>query len=352
MPDTEPTIKATNFLLGTYTNENSKGIYRYALQTDGSLDSVGLVVESIQPSFLAYTKDRDYVLAVNEVNDQDGKGTVESFAVKGDSLTQINKQSSGGAHPCHINVDARGYVLTSNYSGGNIGMHQLATDGQLSELLFVEEHNKEKDAKAHAHSAWFYGDEDAVVSVDLGTNELWFSEIDKATNTLKAQDPARLFIKEGAGPRHLTFHPNGQWAYVINELNSTVSLISVADPENNREWEQIAAYSTLPEGYSEDSFCADIHISQDGKFVYASNRGHNSLAIFGVNPNDGTLALLGHESIRGDWPRNFALSPDDAFVIVANQRSNNLVAFKRDTETGLLTFTSEINAPTPTCILF
>lgn len=347
MQDTTPVSKNTSFLLGTYTSEGSEGIYRYSISEEGILKKENLAAKSIQPSFLTYTADRKFVVAVNEVNDLDGNGSIESFKVDGDQLIAINKQSSGGAHPCHININNDGFVLTSNYSGGNIGMHQIAADGKLSDLLFVEDHKGPEHKEAHAHSAWFYGADDKVVSVDLGTNELWFSSINKTTKQLDQQTPATLFIKEGAGPRHLTFHPNGKWAYVINELNSTVSLISTAD-----QWEQIAAYSTLPEDFEGDSFCADIHISKDGRFVYASNRGHNSIAIFAVNEADGSLQPLAHESVRGDWPRNFALSPDDNFVIVANQRSNNLVAYKRNAETGLMTFTHELPAPTPTCILF
>lgn len=346
-PGAKPKIEPMEFLLGSYTNQGSEGIYRFIINAEGQLQKLGLVVKSIQPSFLAYSKDRKFVVAVNEVNDQDGKGTVESFKVEGDQLLAINKQSSGGAHPCHVNINEDGFVLTSNYSGGNIGMHRLAQDGKLSELLDIEDHNGTDKGEAHAHSAWFYGDNNDVVSVDLGTDELWFARIDAKKDLLQPRNPATLFIKEGAGPRHLTFHPNGRWAYVINELNSTISLISVID-----QWEQLAAYSTLPEGFSDESFCADIHISQDGKFLYGSNRGHNSIVIYAVNETDGTLSLIGHESVRGDWPRNFALTPDDNFLIVANQRSNNLVAFKRDTASGLLSFTGEIGASEPTCILF
>jgi 6-phosphogluconolactonase len=156
-------------------------------------------------------------------------------------------------------------------------------------------------------------------------------------------------MAEGAGPRHLTFHPSKNLIYVLNELNNTITSISKSD---SGACQIVSSLSTLPDGFSEYSNAADIHISLDGKFLYASNRGHDSIAIFKVNSADGSLTLIGNESTKGKNPRNFSLSPDNNYLVVANQDSDNLVSFKRNSESGLLTFVSEIEAPTPVCILF
>jgi len=156
-------------------------------------------------------------------------------------------------------------------------------------------------------------------------------------------------MSEGAGPRHLTFHPNGKWIYVLNELNATVVLVQKTE---NGKYIKGSPVSTLPLGYTDANTCADIHISSDGNFVYASNRGHNSIAIYKVNANNGSLTLIDHQSTLGNGPRNFSLSPNDNYLLVANQHTNNIVSFKRDKNTGLLTSMDQIEAPTPVCILF
>jgi len=153
----------------------------------------------------------------------------------------------------------------------------------------------------------------------------------------------------GAGPRHLAFHPDREWIYVINELDCTVTLVTM---DKKGEYQVRSSVSTLPVGYAEPNTCADIHVSPDGKFLYASNRGHNSLAIFKVNANDGTLTPIGHQQVHGSWPRNFSLSPDGIFLLVANQKTGNIVSFKRDTKTGLLEYLYEIETPSPVCIVF
>jgi len=156
-------------------------------------------------------------------------------------------------------------------------------------------------------------------------------------------------LAEGAGPRHLTFHPTNKWIYVVNELDCTVSLITQSkDGLYNLE----TSYSTLPENFTDENYCADIHITSDGKFIYASNRGHNSIVIYEVNQMNGSLKFIGHESTRGEWPRNFSLSSDDNYLLVANQHTNNIVSFKRNLATGLLEYIGQIEAPTPVCILF
>jgi len=345
--------KTFSFFVGTYTNGDSQGIYRYTLQKDGKLSRKGLAAISNNPSFLAKTTDGEYLIAVNEISDKDTVGSVESFLIEGDTLKLINKSSSGGAHPCFVTVNDAGYVLTANYTGGNVGLLQLNSQGELTELLDIQQHSgsstTDRQKGPHAHSTWFTPKNNDVISVDLGTNELWFSKLDTEVQKLVPSDPNTLAMEPGAGPRHLTFHPNSKWLYVVNELDGTITLVEKTIAGT---YQKKGSVSTLPVDYNEPNSCADIHISSDGKFLYASNRGHNSIAIFKVNSNDGALTLVAHEATRGDGPRNFTLSPEENFLLVANQHSNNIISFKRNATSGLLEYVDEIKAPSPVCILF
>lgn len=339
--------KGTAFYVGTYTNKDSKGIYKYKLLENGKVESIGLVAQTESPSFLTKSVDNKYLLAVSESE----KGTVESYKIGKDSLEFINRSKSGGAHPCFVTVNDAGQVLVANYSGGNISLLELMSNGELSSLLDVQQHHGKgptnRQKAPHAHSTWFAPTNNSIVSVDLGTDELIFSTIDAQSKKLVPYTQHKLKMEAGAGPRHLSFHPNNKWIYVVNELNSTVSLVT----EEEGKYTLKSSVSTLPEEYTEKNLCADIHVSKDGKFLYVSNRGHNSIAIFSINEN-GELTSVGHELTRGDWPRNFALSPDNNFLLVAHQHSGNIVSFKRNTETGELDYISEIMAGTPVCILF
>lgn len=342
-----------SFYIGTYTGGDSQGIYKGMLREDGTLDTVVLAAELPNPSFLALSSDGKYLLAVSEVSSKEKVGSVVSYSTKGDSLTLINETTSGGAHPCFVTVNEAGYVLAANYTGGNVALVKLNEGGELGDLLDLQQHKgsdiTDRQKGPHAHSAWFDPAGDGIITVDLGTNELWFSAIDTKQNILVPSDPQTLAMAPGAGPRHLVFHPNGKWIYVVNELDCTVTLVKKRDMG---KFEVAGSVSTLPEGYTESNSCADIHISSDGKFVYASNRGHNSIAIFSVNPGDGSLNPAGHESTRGSTPRNFSLSPDGKFLLVANQRGNNIVSFRRIPESGMLMYVDQIEAPKPVCIRF
>jgi len=342
------------FYVGTYTEGESEGIYKYELLPDGTMRAVGLVAKSENPSFLAKSSDGRYLVAVNEIQNEQHVGSVESWKITEDSLTFISRSSSGGAHPCHVSLNTSGYILTANYTGGNVGLLKIdKSDGRLSDLLDLQQHSgqgsTDRQQGPHAHSAWFVPESDDVMAIDLGTNELWFSELDQKQGVLTPRDPQKLAMTKGAGPRHLTFHPNNNWVYVINELDCTVSLVKKDDAGTCYLQTSV---STLPKGYDQPNYCADIHVTQDGQFLYASNRGHNSIAIFSINKENGALASVGHPSTRGDFPRNFALSPDGDYLLVANQKSNNIVSFHRNKETGSLTFVDECEAPTPVCILF
>lgn len=349
----EKNDNSSPFFVGTYTDGNSQGIYKYSLQQDGKLKRISLAAKSNNPSFLTKSTDKKYLVAVNEISNRDSVGTVESFLIQGDSLKLINRSSSGGAHPCFVTINDKGYILTANYTGGNVGLLKLNSKGELTKLLDVQQHtgssSTARQEGPHAHSTWFTPDGNLIISIDLGTNELWFSKLDTTAQKLRPLMPTTLAMASGAGPRHLTFHPNNKWVYVLNELNGTVTILKktidgpyVIGP----------SISTLPSDFKGTNTCADIHISSDGKFLYASNRGHNTIAIFSVNMEDGYLTILGHEPTRGDGPRNFSLSPDENFLLVANQLTDNIISFKRNKTTGLLEYSDEVEAPSPVCILF
>lgn len=344
--------KSYPFYLGTYTGVESKGIYKGVLNSDGTFEDIHLVAETENPSFLSFAHNKQVLLAVNEV-DNDGAGTIQSFNIKGDTLNIAGQASTGGAHPCHLNANKDGDALVANYTGGNIGLLKVSNSGELSTLLSVNQHEgsgpTQRQLSPHAHSVWFTRNGDKAIAVDLGTDELIFYNIESQKDSGSLVQTGKLALEAGSGPRHLTFHPTKNILYVVNELNSTISVVKQL---NDSEWELLTSISTLPDDFDSKSFCADIHISPDGKFLYASNRGHNSIAIFSADESGEAFTAIAYESVRGDWPRNFSLTPDGKFLIVANQRSNNLVAFKRDSESGLLNFVSEIEAPTPVCVLF
>lgn len=341
----------TSFYIGTYTNGESKGIYKYSLDNQGKLFKIGLVAETNNPSFLAKTNDDRTLLAVEET-DENGTGFVKSFKIEKDTLVFVSKSKSGGAHPCFITVNDENQVLVANYSGGNVGYLKVDNVNGLTNLLDIQQHTgkgtTDRQKSPHAHSTWFHPNKNEIISVDLGTNELWFSKVNKEKNEFVLSDPSKLKMLEGAGPRHLAFHPNKNWIYVLNELNNTISLLK----EKESFYHIDTSISMLPKGFTEYSKGADVHVSADGKFLYASNRGHNSIVIYKVNSQNGALKLVGFEAVKGTNPRNFSLTPDSKFLLVANQDTNNIVSFKRNEKTGELTFVSEIEAPNPVCILF
>lgn len=340
------------FYLGTYTNGESKGIYKYSISDSGKLARHKLVATTSNPSYLAKDASGRFLLAVNE-NDQEGTGFVSAFGIDKDSLRFINAKATGGAHPCHISITSNNMVLVANYTGGNLSLFKLEDQGNLSERLDLVQHQgrgtTDRQEAPHAHFVKKLEQTQTIVASDLGTNELWFYGLDSTNSKLQPTKQARLMMNAGGGPRHWAAHPNGKWLFVLNELNAEVQQVSITE---DGDFKLGQATSILPEDFSNPNTGADIHISSDGRFLYASNRGHNSIAILEVQQDTGALKLIGHQSTKGDGPRNFSFSPNENFLIVANQHTNNIVSFKRDSDTGLLNFIDQIDAPTPVCILF
>lgn len=355
-PDANSTI--LHFYVGTYTDSGSEGIYRFGIDlATGKLHSNGLAALSENPSYLALTRDGKYLLAVRETQDDNNQkmGYIELFSVDGSgNLSSVNKVSSGGAHPCHVTVNEDGAVLASNYTGGNIALMHIQPTGELSEVLSVDQHTgtgpvKERQEKPHVHSALFEPEGKRIFVADLGIDQIKVYTIDKSTFALKPNKYPEIKMAPGSGPRHMVIHPNNKLLFVVNELKSTVSVVHLLENGSFKIGETV---SILPVGFSKPNTGADIHLSPDGNFLYVSNRGMNSIAIFAVQQKESKIRLLGQEDTRGEMPRNFTLTPDGEYLLVANQNSDNIVAFKRNSETGLLTFTDQINAFKPVCLLF
>jgi len=347
-----------HFYVGTYTDSGSEGIYRFGIDlATGKLHSNGLAVLSENPSYLALTKDGKSLLAVRETQDDNNQkmGYIELFSVdESGNLSSVNKVSSGGAHPCHVTVNEDGAVLASNYTGGNVALMRIEPTGELSEVRSSDQHTgkgpvAERQEKPHVHSALFEPGGKRIFVADLGIDQIKVYTIDKSTFALKPNKYPEIKLAPGSGPRHMVIHPDGKLLFVVNELSSTVSAIQLLENGSFKIGETV---STLPVGFSKPNTGADIHLSPDGNYLYVSNRGMNSIAIFAVMHKDSKIRLIGQEETRGEMPRNFTLTPNGEYLLVANQNTDNIVAFKRNAETGLLTFTDQINAFKPVCLLF
>jgi 6-phosphogluconolactonase len=347
--------------VGTYTTGKSQGIYLYRLNSSGELAHVANTKGVVNPSFLALAPSRRYLYAVNEVQEFAGKksGAVSAFAVdqKTGELRQLNQQPSLGADPCYVDVDAAGrFVLVANYTGGNVSVFPVQRDGSLGEATDTKQYrgssvNRERQEGPHAHSIVLDPTNRFVYSCDLGTDEIMIFRFDGRNGKLLPAQPPWVQAKPGAGPRHLAFHPSGKYVFVLNELHSTVTAFA-RDPEKGG-LRELQTLSTLPGNFTAMNTSADVHVSPNGRFLYCSNRGHDSIAIFTIDPRNGALTSAGIESTRGMTPRNFAIDPSGAFLLVANQKSDNIVSFRIDRSTGRLNWTGHTSeVPAPVCLKF
>ncbi|MFT4032038.1 MAG: lactonase family protein [Siphonobacter sp.] len=351
----QPTPYKDNFylLVGTYTQKKSEGIYVYQFNNKtGEFQPISIAKGLNNPSFQAISPDQKYVYSVGETN---GEGAVYSFSFdkKTGTLTQLNTESAGGTGPCHVAIDHTGkWVMVGNYGAGSLSLLPVKTDGSLGTPTQTIQHtgtgpNPKRQDKAHVHSINIAANNRDIYVPDLGIDEVTYYRLNDKTGKLTEEQPVK--VAPGAGPRHFTFHPSNKFAYVINELNKTVTAFTYNSQTGALT--NIQSISTIPDDYKGENICADIHISPDGKFLYGSNRGHDSIAIYAIDQKTGKLTLVDIESAGGKHPRNFMIDPSGRFVLVANRDTDNVVIFNRNAKTGKLNPTGrEIQVSMPVCL--
>lgn len=358
---TAGTLLAANYdvYVGTYTQGDSKGIYRLTLDDKtGKLSEKSLSATTKNPSFLAVSPNGKYMFAVNETGPQ---GKVSSFSISPDSgaLTFINDSSTGGDGPCHLSVDKGGrHVVAANYGGGSLAVIPIMADGRLQPASDFIQHkgssvNKSRQGEPHAHGAFFDASGRYLYAPDLGLDHVMIYKLNESTGKLTPSQPPFGEVKPGSGPRHLAFHPKLNYAYVISEMACTITAFE-RDPGTGA-LKEIQSVSTLPEGTElKPAFStAEIEVAPNGKFLYGSNRGHNTIAVYAIDAKTGQLTLQQHISTGGKDPRAFALTPDGKWLIAANQNSASLVVFKVDGKTGKLSETGNTaSVPFPVSILY
>ena len=342
-----------NYLLyvGTYTKGESKGIYVFRYNSaSGEANPLGLAAETVNPSFLTIDPHGKFLYAVNEVSDYKGaaSGAVTAFSIDHDNgkLSRVNEVASRGADPCYIAFDKTGkYLLVANYTGGNIAVFPVHSDGRVGEASAFVQHsgssvNKQRQEGPHAHWIETTADNRFAIAADLGLDKLLVYRFDQAGGGLTANDPAFAAVEPGAGPRHVAFAANEKFAYSVNELGSTLTAFTL--DATHGVLHSFQTISTLPQGFSGENDTAEIHVDPSGRFLFASNRGHDSIAVFSIDKTSGRLTAVGDYSTRGKTPRNFEIDPRGSRLLVANQDSGNVVIFRIDPKTGALTATGQV----------
>ncbi len=351
---TADSVRPTFVYVGAYTQkEGSRGIYVYHFASSSGHLTLASVAEGVEnPSFLAVAPNRRFLYAVNELGPD---GFVSAFALDPASgaLTFLNRQSSRGAAPCHLSVDSAGrYVYAANYNSGTVAVYPIQNDGSLGPASDVVRHtgsglDPRRQEGPHAHSVTLSPNDRFAFVADLGLDKVLIYDVAAAPGKFTPYGAAG--VAGGSGPRHFTFHPNGRFAYLINEMGNTITAFAY----DNGALTEIQTAPTLPESFDGQSTAADIHIAPSGKFLYGSNRGHDSLVVYAIDPETGLLSYVEHTPTQGKTPRNFALDPTGAFLVAANQDSNNLMVFSVDAATGSLDWTGKTAAVfMPTCVKF
>lgn len=349
--------------VGTYTGSESgsKGIYTARLDlATGQIKDVEVAAELVNPSFLAIHPAQKFLYSVNEADAIDGKqgGAVTAFAIDpAGKLKRLNQQSSAGAGPCHLVVDGTGKcVLVANYGGGSIAALPIKADGSLGEASSRIQHtgssvNKQRQESPHAHSINIDKGNRFAFAADLGLDKVLIYKLDAAQGKLTPNDPPSAAVKPGAGPRHFAFHPNGKFAYVINEIDMTVTAFSYA--ADRGALEPIQTVPTIHDPYEPRFSTAEVRVHPSGKFLYGSNRGHDTIVAFKIDQATGKLTHVENESTQGKTPRNFEIDPTGAFLLAENQDSGTIVVLKIDPATGELSPTGHsATVARPVCIRF
>lgn len=360
----DPTPAVTTDLwvyVGTYTGPQAKGIHLLRFDPrSGNLARAGLASETRNPSFLALHPSRPWLYAVNEIAQAPGRtgGTITAFRIDSGSgqLTRLNEQSTKGANPCHVSVDPNGrFALVANYTGGSVAVFPIQADGQLGEAVAFVQHqgssvNPRRQEAPHAHGIYTERTGRFVYVPDLGLDQVLVYRL-STSGQLTATTPPAAPLPPGSGPRHLAFHPTLPFAFVINELLSTLTVFRHSPDTGAIEPTQ--TLSTLPTEFTGQNSTAEIFTHPNGRFVYGSNRGHDSLAVFAFDTGTGRLAPVQHQSTLGKTPRNFALTPDGNWLLAANQGSDSIAVFRVDAESGKLTPRgAPVSVPSPVCLVF
>jgi 6-phosphogluconolactonase len=345
--------------VGTYTATVSKGIYAFRFQpSTGKITPIGAVAEAPNPSFLTISPDHRFLYAVNwKGSDTVPGNTVSAYGLDAHTgqLTFLNKVSSRGEMPNHLTIDATGKtVLVANYATGTFAALPVGPDGRLGESTGFDKHEGPKvpqhDAP-HAHSVALSSDQRMAFVAELGLDRVYMYHLEAAKHTITPNDPPFITTVAGSGPRHLALHPNGKFLYANNETNSTATVFSYQAASGTLK--ELQNVSTLPPDIKARNSTAEIQIDRAGKFLYVSNRGHDSIAVFSIDSASGLLTPVEHVSTQGKTPRNFSLDATGAYLFAANENSSNIVLFRVDANTGRLTPTGQVlEVPSPSCVIF
>lgn len=339
---------------GTYTKAGAPGIYRYRLDpATGELAYLENVAAGANPSFLAFHPNGQVLYAVNELD----AGLVSAFALDARSgqLALLNRQSSHGSAPCHLTTDRQGkFLLVANYGSGSLSVYRLEADGRIGETVQTVQHqgqsvNRTRQEGPHAHFVTVTANNRFALCCDLGIDKVLVYRLDADSGRLTLSSEAAL--KPGVGPRHLAFDPTERYAYVINELDSTMTVFAYTAETGSLT--ELQTLSTLPEDADGENSTAEVWVHPSGQFVYGSNRGHDSIVIYAVEEATGKLALVGHTSTQGKTPRSFIIAPSGTLLLAANQDSNSITTFRLDPETGRLSdLAMSVELPQPVCLVF
>jgi 6-phosphogluconolactonase len=341
-------------------NSHGRGIYVCRLDlSSGQLRRVAISKGVANPSFLALDRQRQFLFAVNEVNTFAGKasGAVSSFRINQQTgtLQFLNQQPSAGAGPCHLTTDHSGkFVLVANYDAGSVAVLPWRRGALGPPVDMVQHHgssvNSERQKEPHAHGVVIDRNNRFVFVPDLGLDKVMVYGFDSRSGKLSRLEDRAAIARPGAGPRHFVFHPTGRWAYVINELDSTVGAFSYSSDLGRLQ--ELQTIGTLPADFSGNSSCAEIEVAPDGKFLYGSNRGHDSIVVFSIDQGTGKLTLVEHISSGGKTPRNFTIDPSGNFLLAANQNSDTVVVFQIDRASGKLSPTGHVTEiGSPVCVV-
>src|SRR5260370_5349924 len=347
--------------VGTYTRQDSKGIYAFRFQpATGKLMPIGLAVETENPSFLVLHPNRRFLYAVNEISNYEGKsaGSVSSFSIDVNTgmLTALNKTTTRGTIPAHLVVDQTGKSLVvANYGSGSVAAFPLNEDGSVGAASAFAQHTGSstgpRQRGPHAHAVVLSPDNRFVFVPDLGLDQVLSYRLDHANATLTPADPPFTKVSQGSGPRHFAFHTNGRSAYTLSEMGSLVTVFGYERAGGTLK--ELQTISTLPKDFGGTNNAAELEVHPNGRFLYAPNRGHDSIAVFAIHLRANTLTLVEHVPTQGKMPRHLAIDPTGAYLLAGNQDTNNIVVFRIDQETGRLTPTGDdLKTPSPVCVLF